>query len=700
MLFVAERWQIIAQALFTGAHILAEHPDGLRGRELWLLVTQQLPDVERDWAESGTGRTDAYTKFSFESINLVKAGWLRKPDRRWYLTSVGRAALDEYRELIPFYDRYVELYHDWDRNRTGFERALRLVKAIPEGAWAAGDDLSGQVKLEPRRLLEWLQGEWPPGWHRVLDADGGLPDDLPLSQADRNEWMELLEEDGIALIADRADPAARILGIDLSQLPEYESATDGGRRAWLIRGSSVQGVNLIYDLWLREGVCSLPASRLRDLPDDVTREDVKAAIDVDYSDATVQQRARMTVEYHAFLSRIREGDIIATNDGAKVFLGVITGRAGFRSSNGNRANLQRAVAWRNKDSPADYADLPDEISARLGNPDAELIDLTEFVGDLEQLIGDETKQAQAVPDREMHLPGIDEGFAKKLYMPDDRDWLQECVELLRDRPQLIFYGPPGTGKTHLTLELADYLVGGNPQNVQFVQFHPAYSYEDFFQGFRPEEGDDGTVAFRPYRGPLRLLADAAAGRPGQPHVLIIDEINRGNMAKIFGELYFLLEYRHRPVRPMYGSEDEPWFTLPRNLLILGTMNTVDRSIAIVDAAIRRRFWFKELHPDVPPVKGLLDTWLSENGHPPDSARLLDKLNEEIGDRDFKIGPSFLMRAHVQSVTGIERVWRHQILPLLEEHHFGELNHDQVIRRYDLVTLRAKLGLPAPGGFAS
>lgn len=695
MLFVTERWQIIAQALFTGAHILAEHPDGMRPRDLWTQVIRQIPQADREWAESGTGKTTVYQKFSFESVNLVKAGWLRKSGGRWFLTPTGRAALDEYRDWESFSQEYSDRYTDWQRNRASYARAELLVETIPAGTWAAARDLG---PLAPQRLVEWLQGGRPDGWHRVLDADGGLPNDLPFTADERREWEDLLEEDGITLIGGRADPGARILGIDLSEL--VGEAADGARRAWLVRGSSVQGVNLIRELWLREGSVSLPASRLRGLPVGIEREVVRAAVDADYSDATVQQRARMTAEYHAFLSRIKEGDIVATNDGSAIFLGVVIGEPGFVSSNGNRANLQRAVAWRNKDSPADFSDLPDEFFARLGNPDAELIDLTEFVGDLEQLIGDETKQAEAVPDREMHLPDIDEGFAEKLYMPNDRDWLQECVELLRDRPQLIFYGPPGTGKTHLSLELADYLVGGNPQNVQLVQFHPAYSYEDFFQGFRPEQGDDGTVAFRPYRGPLRLLADAAAGRPGQPHVLIIDEINRGNMAKIFGELYFLLEYRHRPVRPMYGSEDEPWFTLPRNLVILGTMNTVDRSIALVDAAIRRRFWFKELHPDVPPVKGLLSTWLSENGHPPDSARLLDELNKEISDRGFKIGPSFLMREHVQSVAGIDRVWRHQILPLLEEHHFGELDHDQVINRYGLDALRAKLGLPAPGGFAS
>jgi 5-methylcytosine-specific restriction enzyme B len=138
-----------------------------------------------------------------------------------------------------------------------------------------------------------------------------------------------------------------------------------------------------------------------------------------------------------------------------------------------------------------------------------------------------------------------EQFAKDLLC--DADWLQECVELLRLRPQLVFYGPPGTGKTYLARELARYLAGRAPETVGLVQFHPAYGYEDFVQGYRPrgQPGDGGQIAFDRVSGPLMRLARAAESNPEQPHFLIIDEINRGNLAKIFGELYILLEYRTR-----------------------------------------------------------------------------------------------------------------------------------------------------------
>ena len=108
--------------------------------------------------------------------------------------------------------------------------------------------------------------------------------------------------------------------------------------------------------------------------------------------------------------------------------------------------------------------------------------------------------------------------------------------------------------------------------------------------------------------------------------------------------------------------------------------------------MRRRFWFQELHPDIPPVKGMLATWLDRYGYPPDAALLLDRLNEEIGERDFKIGPSYFMRPAVQSPQAMDRVWRTQILPLLEEHHYGELDHNEVVERYGLQTLRHDLGM--------
>ena len=181
----------------------------------------------------------------------------------------------------------------------------------------------------------------------------------------------------------------------------------------------------------------------------------------------------------------------------------------------------------------------------------------------------------------------------------DQAELQKIADLLWERKQVIFYGPPGTGKTYLANKLARHLTEDGA--VKLVQFHPSYTYEDFFEGFRPEPGGSGTLTFTLRAGPFRDFAEAAQANPTTPYILIIDEINRANLAKVFGELYFLLEYRDESISLQYSPDKE--FTLPENLFLIGTMNTADRSIARIDTAMRRRFAFVELDPRIPPVQG-------------------------------------------------------------------------------------------------
>ncbi len=153
---------------------------------------------------------------------------------------------------------------------------------------------------------------------------------------------------------------------------------------------------------------------------------------------------------------------------------------------------------------------------------------------------------------EVRVPPLSDEVAEDVHLP--LSWLQEAVDLLTEKGQVVFYGPPGTGKTFVALALAEDITRDGGMH-QIVQFHPSYSYEDFVGGFRPVE-DAGAHGVRYARtdGPLRAIAEAAAKDPLHPYVLIIDEINRGNIPKIFGELLFLLEYRRRDVRLQYWPE--------------------------------------------------------------------------------------------------------------------------------------------------
>ena len=247
-------------------------------------------------------------------------------------------------------------------------------------------------------------------------------------------------------------------------------------------------------------------------------------------------------------------------------------------------------------------------------------------------------------------------------------YLQEIIQDLQEKRQVIFYGPPGTGKTYVAREIAKQcrLNGGD---FEIVQFHPSYSYEDFVEGFRPKL--IGTQAgFELVQGPLRRIADRARNNPAATYILVIDELNRGNIAKVFGELYFLLEYRDEEVRLQYGG-DGRGFSLPKNLWFICTMNTADRSIALMDAALRRRFYFAPFFPNEPPIQGLLDRWLEREGRDTLAAALIDEANKNL-DRHAGIGPSYFMRPGQDlDEPTVRRIWGRAVIPYIEEQCFGD-----------------------------
>ncbi len=304
-------------------------------------------------------------------------------------------------------------------------------------------------------------------------------------------------------------------------------------------------------------------------------------------------------------------------------------------------------------------------------------------------------------------------------------------ELLRKKKQIILYGPPGTGKTYSTRELAVKILGGDLEDsdneyekyrkegrIEFITFHPSYSYEEFIEGITVKtEGEDvatNSIKYTLKPGIFKQICKRALGKAidssdekiegkswievfkeyetlkddiefndASSHVLIIDEINRGDIAKIFGELITLLEADKR-----LGQENELIvklpasnndFCVPPNLYIIATMNTADRSIALLDVALRRRFGFIEMNPDFDVlaayVKNNSDNF--ENGvlnMLDKSQKAILKINTKICSdkaigRDKQIGHSFLFK--VNTIDDLILVWRHEILPLLEEYCYGD-----------------------------
>ena len=268
--------------------------------------------------------------------------------------------------------------------------------------------------------------------------------------------------------------------------------------------------------------------------------------------------------------------------------------------------------------------------------------------------------------------------------------LQKIIDGLKDKRQAIFQGPPGTGKTFVAKRIAEWCRehGGD---FQIVQFHPSYSYEDFVEGFRPTVTDADQAGFKLTNGPLRKITEKAEAKPDSTFILVIDEINRGSVAKVLGELYFLLEYRNDKVVLQYSNDE---FSLPKNLWFIGTMNTTDRSIALVDAALRRRFYFFGFFPDEPPVKGLLRRWLERNR--PEArwvADLVELANRKLEDRHLGIGPShFMNNEQPLDENRVRFIWEQAVIPYIEDQCFGE---EDKLKEFAYDRLKRELGVMVP-----
>jgi len=243
--------------------------------------------------------------------------------------------------------------------------------------------------------------------------------------------------------------------------------------------------------------------------------------------------------------------------------------------------------------------------------------------------------------------------------------LTQWIDAINRKGQTIIQGPPGTGKTFIAEKLAKHLIGGGDGFSDIIQFHPAYTYEDFIEGLRPIT-KNGRLTYSIVPGRFREFCEKAEVCE-DTCVLIIDEINRANLSQVFGELMYLLDDRQDTKRSITLASGTP-FKIPTNVRIIGTMNTADRSIALVDNALRRRFAFIT----VDPKPAVLEQYhqREETGFPVDKlTSILKDVNRAIDNKHYELGISFFLTKTL--AKDIQDIWQMEIEPYLEEYFFND-----------------------------
>lgn len=276
-------------------------------------------------------------------------------------------------------------------------------------------------------------------------------------------------------------------------------------------------------------------------------------------------------------------------------------------------------------------------------------------------------------------PYTKEDFLSEVYMTEEK--YDRLAGVLLNKMNIILQGAPGVGKTFAAKRLAYSLMGEKDDSrIEFVQFHQNYSYEDFMMGYKPS-GDSFELKY----GVFYRFCKKAENQPDKKYFFIIDEINRGNLSKIFGELLMLIEKDYRGTKATLAYNGMP-FTVPENLYIIGMMNTADRSLAMIDYALRRRFSFFEIEPGFE-SKGFSDYQRTlENDTFDELIKKVIELNEEISrdkslGKGFCIGHSYFCGRTKKTCTDewMQSVVDYDILPMLQEYWFDD---DSKVQRWD------------------
>lgn len=417
----------------------------------------------------------------------------------------------------------------------------------------------------------------------------------------------------------------------------------------------------MWDEFYKFGIMGIGWDDVTDLKEFSSKEEIKEYMKKVYDPSySYKNNAHCLWQ---FANEIKVGDVIFVKKGMHKIIGkgIVTSDYIYDTSRSTYKHI-RKVDWQNK---GEWEHPGQAVMKTLTNISA----YPDYVQKLLALFAEDISE-EVSEQKEIKYPLYSkDDFLNEVYM--DEDTYNTLTELLEAKYNVILQGAPGVGKTFAAKRLAYSIMGQkDTSRVAMVQFHQSYSYEDFIQGYRPSK--DG---FELENGTFYKFCKEAEEDNERPYFFIIDEINRGNLSKILGELMMLIEKdkRGEKIKLLYSNE---WFTVPQNVRIIGMMNTADRSLALMDYALRRRFAFFDFAPAFS-SEGFKN-YLAEKNSPKLESLItaVESLNntisadESLGD-GFRIGHSYFCTDGEITDEWLKSVVEYEVIPLIKEYWFDE-----------------------------
>ena len=517
-------------------------------------------------------------------------------------------------------------------------------------------------------ILYWIAPD------RFLNLDGrnrsylsvlGFPENYP--NLDYSKYSKLMQDvrqkmDDHSIPCTSFPELSYAAFLNTPKKQEKEKKNDGNTVSYWLYAPGEQAA--FWDEYYQDGIMGLGWNKIGDLREYRKQQDLIAPLKQHYGADTSQKNSADML--YGFANEMKPGDIVFAKKGRSTIVGrgVVTSDYYYDGSRENHPHL-RIVEWTHKGEWKTDSILAMKTLTNITKG-------TDLVKQLNKLIDDNSFKQEnptddtPLPKKEINEPYTDKNFLEEVFVTEGEFW--KLKNLLLRKKNLILQGAPGVGKTFAARRLAYAIMGEKDESrVMQVQFHQNYSYEDFVMGYKPNENGGFYLSY----GIFHKFCRRASIDKEHQYFFIIDEINRGNLSKIFGELLMLIEsdYRDKPIQLSYNDET---FAVPSNIYIIGMMNTADRSLAMIDYALRRRFSFFEMKPGFETEAFDNDISKLKISKLKELINAIIELNKVIANDDslgsgFCIGHSYL--CNLNNDSDLESIVEYDIIPMLREYWF-------------------------------